>query len=231
MNDAEAIALALEEAKSAAKRGEVPVGAVLLSADGSLLAKDGNRILELKDPTAHAEMLVMRAGAKALSNERLIGATLYVSLEPCAMCAGAMAMARIARLVFAACDPKGGAVLHGPRFFEQPTCHHRPGHHPDRTACIGGGRNFERIFPGAAELEPTGRESRKAQLQHFARGDQADAAADQHIAEEMRRQQRARHAQQKRDGKPDRPPHRPHTGEEITATQQMVKAWPLGKLL
>jgi len=90
------------------------------------LAKDGNRILELKDPTAHAEMLVMRAGAKALGNERLIGATLYVSLEPCAMCAGAMAMARVGRVVFAACDPKGGAVLHGPRFFEQPTCHHRP---------------------------------------------------------------------------------------------------------
>ena len=126
MNDAEAIALALEEAKSAAARGEVPVGAVLLAADGSLLAKDGNRIMEHKDPTAHAEMLVMRAGAKALGNERLIGSTLYVSLEPCAMCAGAMAMARIARLVFAACDPKGGAVLHGPRFFEQPTCHHRP---------------------------------------------------------------------------------------------------------
>ena len=126
MDDAQAIALALEEAKSAAQRGEVPVGAVLLSADGALLAKDGNRILELKDPTAHAEMLVMRAGAKALSNERLIGSTLYVSLEPCAMCAGAMAMARIGRLVFAACDPKGGAVLHGPRFFEQPTCHHRP---------------------------------------------------------------------------------------------------------
>jgi tRNA(adenine34) deaminase len=126
MNDAEAIALALEEAKSAAQRGEVPVGAVLLSADGSLLAKDGNRILELKDPTAHAEMLVMREGAKAIANERLTGATLYVSLEPCAMCAGAMAMARIGRLVFAACDPKGGAVLHGPRFFEQPTCHHRP---------------------------------------------------------------------------------------------------------
>jgi tRNA(adenine34) deaminase len=126
MNDAEAIALALEEAKSAAVRGEVPVGAVLLAADGSVLARDGNRILELKDPTAHAEMLVMRAGARALGNERLIGATLYVSLEPCAMCAGAMAMARIGRLVFAACDPKGGAVLHGPRFFEQPTCHHRP---------------------------------------------------------------------------------------------------------
>ncbi len=126
MDDAQAIALALEEAKSAALRGEVPVGAVLLSADGALLARDGNRILELKDPTAHAEMLVMRQGAQALGNERLIGSTLYVSLEPCAMCAGAMAMARIARLVFAACDPKGGAVLHGPRFFEQPTCHHRP---------------------------------------------------------------------------------------------------------
>ena len=126
MNDAQAIALALEEAKSAAGRGEVPVGAVLLAADGALLARDGNRILELKDPTAHAEMLVMRGAAKALSNERLIGTSLYVSLEPCAMCAGAMAMARVGRLVFAACDPKGGAVLHGPRFFEQPTCHHRP---------------------------------------------------------------------------------------------------------
>ena len=126
MDDGQAIALALEEAKSAAARGEVPVGAVLLSADGALLAKDGNRILERKDPTAHAEMLVMRAGAAGLGNERLTGSTLYVSLEPCAMCAGAMAMARIARLVFAACDPKGGAVLHGPRFFEQPTCHHRP---------------------------------------------------------------------------------------------------------
>jgi len=126
MDDAQAIALALEEAKSAALRGEVPVGAVLLGADGALLARDGNRILERKDPTAHAEMLVMRAGAAALGNERLTGASLFVSLEPCAMCAGAMAMARIARLVFAACDPKGGAVLHGPRFFEQPTCHHRP---------------------------------------------------------------------------------------------------------
>lgn len=126
MKDSDAIALALEEAKSAAARGEVPVGAVLLAADGTLLARDGNRILELKDPTAHAEMLVLRAGAKALSNERLLGTTLYVSLEPCAMCAGAIAMARIGRVVFAACDPKGGAILHGPRFFEQPTCHHRP---------------------------------------------------------------------------------------------------------
>jgi len=126
MNDEEAIALALAEAKSAAGRGEVPVGAVLTGPDGALLAKDGNRILELSDPTAHAEMLVMRAAARALGNERLMGTTLYVSLEPCAMCAGALAMARVARLVFAAEDAKGGAVLHGPRFFEQPTCHHRP---------------------------------------------------------------------------------------------------------
>jgi tRNA(Arg) A34 adenosine deaminase TadA len=126
MNDGEAIALALEEAKSAALRGEVPVGAVLLGADGAVLARDGNRILERRDPTAHAEILVMRAAAAALGNERLLGTTLYVSLEPCAMCAGAIAMARVARVVFAACDPKGGAVLHGPRFFEQPTCHHRP---------------------------------------------------------------------------------------------------------
>ena len=126
MDDAEAIALAIGEAKAAGERGEVPVGAVLLAADGTLLAKDGNRIVERHDPTAHAEMVVMRAAAAALGNERLTGTTLYVSLEPCAMCAGAMSMARVARVVFAAEDPKGGAVLHGPRFFEQPTCHHRP---------------------------------------------------------------------------------------------------------
>lgn len=126
MNDEEAIALALEEAQSAGKRGEVPVGAVIVGADGALLARDGNRILERRDPTAHAEMLVMRAAAEKLNNERLIGASLFVSLEPCAMCTGAMSLARVARLVFAAEDPKGGAVLHGPKFFEQPTCHHRP---------------------------------------------------------------------------------------------------------
>ena len=126
MHDEEAIALALAEAKAAAQRGEVPVGAVLLSADGALLARDGNRIVERKDPTAHAEMLVLRAAALALNNERLTGTQLFVSLEPCAMCAGAMALARVGRLIFAAEDAKGGAVLHGPRFFEQPTCHHRP---------------------------------------------------------------------------------------------------------
>jgi tRNA(Arg) A34 adenosine deaminase TadA len=126
MTDDEAIALALAEAEAAAARGEVPVGAVLVSADGQVLAADGNRIVECHDPTAHAEMLVIREGARRLDNERLVGTTLYVTLEPCAMCVGAIAMARIGSLVFAAEDPKGGAVLHGPQFFAQPTCHHRP---------------------------------------------------------------------------------------------------------
>jgi tRNA(Arg) A34 adenosine deaminase TadA len=126
MTDAQAIALALAQAQAAGARGEVPVGAVLLAPDGTLLAADGNRIVEARDPTAHAEMLVLRAGAAAIGNERLTGAGLFVSLEPCAMCAAAASLARVGRIVFAADDPKGGAVLHGPRFFEQPTCHHRP---------------------------------------------------------------------------------------------------------
>ena len=126
MNESDYMTMALEEARSAAERGEVPVGAVIVAADGELLARDGNRILEQRDPTAHAEMLVMRAGAAKLRNERLIGTTLFVTLEPCAMCTGAMSLARVRRLVFAAEDPKGGAVLHGPRFFAQATCHHRP---------------------------------------------------------------------------------------------------------
>ena len=126
MDDEQAIALALAEAKAAGERGEVPVGAVLLAVDGALLAQDGNRIVARKDPTAHAEMEVIRSASARLGNERLTGTTLYVSLEPCAMCAGAISMARIGRVVFAAEDPKGGAILHGPKFFEQPTCHHRP---------------------------------------------------------------------------------------------------------
>jgi tRNA(adenine34) deaminase len=126
MTDEDAMAMALAEAESAAARGEVPGGAVLARADGTLLSRDGNRIVERRDPTAHAEILVMRAGAGALGNERLTGTTLYVTLEPCAMCAGAASLARVAKVVFAAEDPKGGAVLHGARFFEQPTCHHRP---------------------------------------------------------------------------------------------------------
>ena len=117
---------AIAEAEAAAARGEVPVGAVLVSADGVVLARTGNRIVERHDPTAHAEMLAIQAGAAVLGNERLIGTTLYVTLEPCAMCAGAIGFARVKRLVYAAADPKGGAVEHGPRFFDQPTCHHRP---------------------------------------------------------------------------------------------------------
>jgi tRNA(Arg) A34 adenosine deaminase TadA len=124
--DDEMAALALAEAKAAAGRGEVPIGAVLVSPEGRVLARNGNRILELKDPTAHAEMLVLRESAEALGNERLVGTALYVTLEPCAMCAGAISLARVARLVYAAADPKGGAIEHGPRFFAQPTCHHRP---------------------------------------------------------------------------------------------------------
>ncbi len=126
MDDADWIAEALREAEAAAKRGEVPVGAVLVSGEGELLAAEGNRIVERRDPTAHAEMLAIRGGSRRMDNERLVGTTLYVTLEPCAMCVGAISLARVARLVFAAEDPKGGAVLHGPQFFAQPTCHHRP---------------------------------------------------------------------------------------------------------
>ena len=125
--DARWMELALAEAANAADNGEVPVGAVLVGAvPGEVLAFACNRIVEQHDPTAHAEMLVIRSTATRLGNERLIGTTLYVTLEPCAMCVGAMSLARIKRLVYAAADPKGGAVAHGPKFFEQPTCHHRP---------------------------------------------------------------------------------------------------------
>ncbi|MBL1235311.1 MAG: nucleoside deaminase [Rhodobiaceae bacterium] len=117
---------ALQEARDAGKRGEVPVGAVLLGPTGELLARSGNRIVELKDPTAHAEVLVLREAAQKLGSERLLECDLYVTLEPCTMCAGAISFARIRRLYFGADDPKGGGVDHGVRFFDQPTCHHRP---------------------------------------------------------------------------------------------------------
>jgi tRNA(adenine34) deaminase len=120
------MALALEAARAAAERGETPVGAVVLGPDGALLATQGNRTLELKDATAHAELLAIRAASARLGNERLTGCDLYVTLEPCAMCAGAISLARVRRLYYGAADPKGGAVEHGPRFFQQPTCHHRP---------------------------------------------------------------------------------------------------------
>jgi tRNA(Arg) A34 adenosine deaminase TadA len=118
--------LALAEAMRAGDLGEVPIGAVLVSAEGEILASAGNRTLQLRDPTAHAELLAIRAACALLGSERLGGCDLYVTLEPCAMCAAAISFARIRRLYFGAPDPKGGAVEHGPRFFTQATCHHAP---------------------------------------------------------------------------------------------------------
>ena len=118
--------IALDEARAAAKRGEVPVGAVLVGPDRAILARAGNRTRELSDPTAHAEMLVIREGAAALGSERLTGCDLYVTLEPCAMCASAIAAARIDRLYYGAADPKSGGVAHGARVFSHPQAHHRP---------------------------------------------------------------------------------------------------------
>ena len=116
---------AIAEARAAAMRGEVPIGAVLVH-HGRVVARAGNRTRELRDPTAHAEMLVIREAAALLGVERLTGADLYVTLEPCAMCAAAISFARIRRLYFGAADAKGGAVVSGTRFFSSPTCHHAP---------------------------------------------------------------------------------------------------------
>jgi tRNA(Arg) A34 adenosine deaminase TadA len=124
------MARALQEADAAGKRGEVPIGAVIVGPDGALLAADGNRTRELNDPTAHAEVLVIRAAGAALGSERLIGCDLYVTLEPCPMCAAAISFARIRRLYYGAADPKGGGVEHGARVFSQPTCHHVPEIYP-----------------------------------------------------------------------------------------------------
>jgi tRNA(Arg) A34 adenosine deaminase TadA len=118
--------LALAEAEKAAARGEVPVGAVVTDAAGVVLARAGNRVEERRDPTAHAELLAIRAAAAALGTPRLVDCDLHVTLEPCPMCAQAIAFARIRRLYYGAEDPKGGGVDHGPRIFAQPTCHHRP---------------------------------------------------------------------------------------------------------
>ena len=121
------MARALAEAEAAAGRGEVPVGAVLVDGvTGAVLAAAGNQVEAQNDPTAHAEMLVIRDACRARGAPRLPDCDLYVTLEPCAMCAAAIAFARIRRLTYGAADPKGGAVAHGPRFFQQPTCHHRP---------------------------------------------------------------------------------------------------------
>jgi tRNA(adenine34) deaminase len=116
---------ALDEARKAQARGEVPVGCVVVR-NGTIIAAAGNRTLADRDPTAHAEMLAIRAAAKIVGSERLTDCDLHVTLEPCAMCAAAISFARIHRLYYGAADPKGGAVEHGARFFTQPTCHHRP---------------------------------------------------------------------------------------------------------
>ena len=127
---------ALAQAAAAAARGEVPVGAVIVGADGTLLAAAGNRTRELADPTAHAELLAIRAACAALGSERLLDCDLYVTLEPCPMCATAISFARIRRLYYGASDPKGGGVEHGPRIFSQATCHHVP-----------------EVYPGIAEAD------------------------------------------------------------------------------
>jgi tRNA(Arg) A34 adenosine deaminase TadA len=121
---------ALDLARAAAALGEVPVGAVIVAADGTVLAEAANRTRLDRDPTAHAEMLAIRAACKALDSERLAGADLYVTLEPCPMCAAAISFARIRRLYYGAADPKSGGVEHGPRIFAHPTCHHRPELYP-----------------------------------------------------------------------------------------------------
>ncbi len=120
------MARALRLAEAAAARGEVPVGAVVVAADGHVLAEASNRTRELSDPTAHAEMLAIRSACAVLGSERLVGCDLYVTLEPCPMCAAAISFARIRRLYFAATDAKGGGVVSGARLYNQPTCHHAP---------------------------------------------------------------------------------------------------------
>lgn len=122
----EPMSFAFAEAEKAQARGEVPVGAVITDRNGKVIASAGNRTVELHDPTAHAELLAIRAAAQALGSERLADCDLYVTLEPCAMCAAAISFARLRRLYFAAADPKMGGVDHGPRFFTQMTCHHAP---------------------------------------------------------------------------------------------------------
>jgi tRNA(adenine34) deaminase len=119
------MSIAIEEARAAGARGEVPVGCVVVR-DGTIVARAGNRTIADHDPTAHAELIAIRAAASTLGSERLTDCDLYVTLEPCAMCAAAMSFARIRRLYFGAADAKGGAVEHGVRFFAAPTCHHRP---------------------------------------------------------------------------------------------------------
>ncbi len=120
------MAIALIEARAAAERGEVPVGAVIVSADATVIARAGNRTRERDDPTAHAEMLAIREACKLVGSERLIGCDLYVTLEPCPMCAAAISLARVRRVYYGASDPKSGGIEQGPRVFAHSTCHHAP---------------------------------------------------------------------------------------------------------
>ena len=121
---------ALAEARAAGARGEVPIGCIIVGPDGAVLAEAGNRTEEAKDPTAHAELLAIRAAAQKLGAPRLVDCDLYVTLEPCPMCAQAISFARLRRVYWGAGDPKGGGIEHGPRIFDQPTCHHRPELYP-----------------------------------------------------------------------------------------------------
>ena len=127
---------ALAQARAAAVRGEVPIGAVIVGPDGAVLAEAGNQTEANHDPTAHAEMLAIRMAAAKLGSSRLVDCDLHVTLEPCPMCAQAISFARLRRVYYGASDPKGGGVEHGPRIFDQPTCHHRP-----------------EVYPGIAEAE------------------------------------------------------------------------------
>jgi tRNA(adenine34) deaminase len=154
----EPMRLALDEARAAADAGEVPVGAVVTRA-GEPIAVARNRMRDSSDPTAHAEMVALRMAGAALGTSRLDECDLWVTLEPCAMCSGAIALARIARLYFGAADPKGGAVLHGPRLFGQPTCHHAPEVYPGIGESEAGEllRNFfveRRLPPRNGEGDP-----------------------------------------------------------------------------
>ena len=126
MNFTSHMETALAEARAAAAREEVPVGAVVVSPDGHVVAQAGNRTRELKDPTAHAEILALREACRIVGSERLPGYDLYVTLEPCPMCASAIGQARIARIYYGAADPKSGGIAHGPRVFEHPQSHHKP---------------------------------------------------------------------------------------------------------
>jgi tRNA(adenine34) deaminase len=127
MNDEKYMALALDEARAAALRDEVPIGAILVDSEtGEIIVRTGNRTIGNADPTAHAEILAIRDGCRLAGSQRIPACDLYVTLEPCAMCAAAISFARIRRVIFGAVDMKGGGILHGGKFFDQPTCHHRP---------------------------------------------------------------------------------------------------------